>query len=129
MDEVERKIAEIVARPYARLLERGVDGVYTATILEFPGCISEGDTPDEAVRNVDEALAGIVDVMLEDGLPIPEPLGTREYSGRVVLRIPPSLHARAVHVAEREGVSLNRLLSNAVAEYVGAKLGNTQRAS
>lgn len=114
------EIEAIVARPYARVLERGEDGVYTAFMAEVPGCIAEGGTPDQAIAHLDEAFTGIVRSMLRADDDIPDPLATREYSGRLMLRVPPSLHARAALYAALEGVSLNRLLSDAVAEHVGA---------
>ncbi len=114
-EEVER----IASQPYARMLIPDIeDGGYVARVLEFPGCISEGDTPNEAIENIEEALRLIVEVMVERGDAIPEPLSTREFSGRLNLRIPPTLHARATERAALEGVSLNRLLSDAVAQYV-----------
>lgn len=110
------EVDRIAARAYVRMLIPDIeDGGYVARVLEFPGCISEGDTPDEAIANVDEALRGIIASMLDRNDAIPEPLSEHEYSGRLNLRIPPSLHARAAERAAIEGVSLNRLLSDAIA--------------
>jgi len=39
------------------VFEPSDDGGYTATVPELPGCISEGDTLDEARRNIREAIA------------------------------------------------------------------------
>lgn len=50
------------------------DGVYYfAKVLELDGCISHGDTWDEAYKNVREAMKGYIEVKLERGFPIPEP--------------------------------------------------------
>jgi predicted RNase H-like HicB family nuclease len=38
------------------LLERSEDGGFTASVPSLPGCISEGDTRDEALRNIREAI-------------------------------------------------------------------------
>ena len=38
------------------VLEPSEEGGYTAIIPSLPGCISEGDTKDEALRNIQEAL-------------------------------------------------------------------------
>ena len=38
------------------ILEPSADGGYTATVPSLPGCISEGDTKEEAVRNIREAI-------------------------------------------------------------------------
>ena len=113
------EVRSLAARPYARMLIPDLeDGGYVARVLEFPGCISEGDTPNEAIGNIEEALEAVIESMLLRGDPIPEPLADRDFSGRLNLRIPPSLHARASERAALEGVSLNRLLSDAVAQYV-----------
>lgn len=38
------------------LLEPSDEGGYTATVPSLPGCISEGDTREEALRNIEEAI-------------------------------------------------------------------------
>ncbi len=117
---VDEEAGRIAARPYARMLIPDVeDGGYVARVLEFPGCVSEGDTPNEAIANIEDALRLVVESMLVRGDAIPEPLSSREYSGRLNLRIPPTLHARATEHAALEGVSLNRLLSDAIAQRLG----------
>ena len=116
---MEATVAEILARPYTRVVERGADGVYTASLMEIPGAISEGGSYAEALENLDEGLPDLIEVMLERGAPIPTPVSQRQFSGRLQLRLTPSLHARAVMFATRERVSLNRVLADAVASYVG----------
>lgn len=116
----DQRVAAIVARRYLRTVERSEDGVFTAWIVEMPNVVSEGDTADEALENLEEAFAGVVHVMIDEGREIPEPFIEREYSGRLQLRIPPSLHRRVAERADAERVSINRILSDAVARYVGA---------
>lgn len=117
--EDDPRVHEIVGQPYARLLEPAGDGWFAARIVELPGCISEGASAEEALANLEEAFAGVVASLIEHGDAVPPPIALRKYSGRVVLRFPPSLHAAAVRRAEVEGISLNRLLSDAVARYIG----------
>ena len=119
MNEIDVRAEALAARPYAFVVTQGGDGVYTAQVLELPGAISEGDTPDEALANGRDALAGVIAAMLDRGQAIPEPFESREFSGTTQLRMPPSLHARAVALARRDNVSLNRFLSAAVAHYIG----------
>ncbi len=38
------------------ILEPSEDGGYTALVPALPGCISEGDTREEALRNIEEAI-------------------------------------------------------------------------
>ncbi|MEX2228502.1 MAG: toxin-antitoxin system HicB family antitoxin [Dehalococcoidia bacterium] len=114
-----RTIAELIARPYLRAIERGEDGAYTAWIVEIPNVLSEGDSADDALANLEDAFAGVLRVMLDEQRAVPEPYSEREFSGRLQLRIPPSLHRRVAIRAEAEGVSINRVLSDAVARHIG----------
>ena len=67
MNEIDTRAEALAARPYAFTLTRGEDGVYTVHVLELPGAISEGDTPDEALANGRDALAGVIAAMLDRG--------------------------------------------------------------
>ncbi|MHB8626183.1 MAG: type II toxin-antitoxin system HicB family antitoxin [Aggregatilineales bacterium] len=47
-------------------------GGYTVEVPSLPGCFSEGDTREEALTNIQDAIEGFMDVLKADGLPIPE---------------------------------------------------------
>jgi len=47
------------------------DGVFVATVSALPGCISQGGTREEAIRNVREAMEGYVESLRERNEPIP----------------------------------------------------------
>lgn len=85
---------------------------------DLPGCMSEGDTPEEAMRNLDEAREAWIETRLENGFPVPEPR-TGDFSGKISLRMPSGLHERLSELATKEGVSLNLLLNKILAEYMG----------
>ena len=110
----DEQVAEYVARPYARILTPAEEGGYIAEVLEVPGAMSQGETAEEAVKMVNDALGGIIAVMLEDGENIPEPIGFNEYSGRFNLRVSSETHRQAVLRAQVEGVSLNQWVSQAI---------------
>ena len=57
---------------YTVILEPQEEGGYTVTVPALPGCISEGDTVDEALNNIKEAIELFVEILREDGKPIPE---------------------------------------------------------
>ena len=111
--EVKKRVAQVLAAPYARVFRHDEDGV-GAEVLEFPGCYSAGDDGPEAWANLEEAMALWVASQLAQGQEIPEPFAAKEYQGRISLRVLPSVHARAAMLAAAEGVSLNRWLSSAV---------------
>ncbi|MCZ2112032.1 MAG: type II toxin-antitoxin system HicB family antitoxin [Dehalococcoidia bacterium] len=72
-DDREATIQATIRRPYHRVI-RGepVEG-YLGEVLEFPGCFTAGETPEEALRNLDEAMAVWIESALAHGDPIPEP--------------------------------------------------------
>lgn len=110
------QIGAYLVAPYHRIFVEE-DGLIGAHVLELPGCFSSGATPTEAWENLNEAMALWIESEIEAGQPIPSPLDPQAFSGRVTLRLPPSVHQRAAVLAELEGVSLNRLLSAAIASY------------
>jgi predicted RNase H-like HicB family nuclease len=57
---------------YKAIFEPQEEGGYTVTVPSLPGCISEGDTYDEALANIKEAIALYLESLQADGLPIPE---------------------------------------------------------
>jgi predicted RNase H-like HicB family nuclease len=112
---------DYLKRPYARVLTPDEEtGTYTAEILEFPGCIAQGDTPEEAYSSLESTAEGWIQAALDMGQEIPAPTDPHSYSGRIALRLPRSLHRRAAQIAERDGTSLNQFLVSAIAERVGA---------
>jgi predicted RNase H-like HicB family nuclease len=45
---------------------------YTTEVPSLPGCISQGETLEEALSNIKEAIKLYIDVLLEDGQPFPK---------------------------------------------------------
>lgn len=119
MTMTEDRIAQVLAAPYARVIRPAEEGGFNCEVLEFPGCYATGDDAAEATENLEEAMSLWVETTLGQGQDIPEPISADDYSGRFTLRLPPSIHHRADLLARVEGVSLNRFLSAAVAQYVG----------
>ena len=64
------------------------DRYWVAEIPDLPGCVADGDTPDEAVESLEEAKRLWIEARLENGHPIPEPTDTRGYSGRCCCACP-----------------------------------------
>ncbi len=115
------QVAKYLSEPYSRVLVPDPSGGYFAEILEFPGCFSQGDTPQEAIKNLEEAMAAWTDAALDAGQSIPAPAASRGYSGHVALRMPKSLHREAVRRAELDGVSLNQYLVAAIEARVAGE--------
>lgn len=54
------------------IVYRGEDGFWVSECPSLPGCISQGVTREEAIRNIKEAIDLYIDTLMEDGLPAPE---------------------------------------------------------
>jgi predicted RNase H-like HicB family nuclease len=107
-------------RPYARILIPEENGLFSAEILEFPGCYSQGASPNEAFENLEKAAVSWIEAALDTGQEIPAPSVNHGYSGKIALRLSRSLHRLAVRKAERDRISLNQCLVTAIATWVGA---------
>ena len=121
MKSESKKVREILSKPYARRLVPDETGGFVASILEFPGCIAEGDTPEEAMSNLDEAATSWVEVALANGYAFRDPIEYHGYNGKVALRLPRSLHRQVAELAELEVSSINQLLVMAISHYVSGK--------
>ena len=54
------------------LIHPGEDGYWVAECPSLPGCVSQGVSRQEAIRNIKEAIDGYILALQEDGLPVPE---------------------------------------------------------
>lgn len=86
-------------------------GGYAITYPDLSGCISDGETINDAIINGEDAKKAWIEAAYERGIEIPEPNSQEEkFSGRITLRTPKSLHKELVNYAEKEGVSLNQYI-------------------
>lgn len=116
----EKRAKGYLLKPYARVVIPEEDGSFRAEIIEFPGCLAIGNTAAEAIGSLEDTAIDWLVAALENNQPIPPPIDvSNDYSGKLVLRIPKSLHKKASWIAEREGVSLNQLISTSLSEAVG----------
>ncbi|HEY7489545.1 MAG TPA: type II toxin-antitoxin system HicB family antitoxin [Candidatus Tectomicrobia bacterium] len=116
-----KSIQEYLKAPYARILIPDEEGGYSAEILEFPGCFAQGETAEETMQALDRAAESWIQAALDQGQEIPTPFTNQGYSGKIALRLPRSLHRKAMQFAERDGTSLNQFLVSAIAARVGVE--------
>jgi antitoxin HicB len=106
-----------------RPLSEEEGGGYLIEFPDLPGCISDGETIEEAIDNGHDAQRCWIAAMKEAGRPIPPPAAepAEPYSGKWQLRAPKSLHRKLAERAKREGVSLNTLAVTLIAEGLGER--------
>lgn len=72
-DEIETEVQRRLRMPYHRVITgEPVEG-YLGEVPELPGCLTAGETPAEALANLDEAIAALLEAALKNSIPIPDP--------------------------------------------------------
>ena len=108
-----------------RVLSSEEGGGYLIIFPDLPGCMSDGETIEEAIINGTDAEAAWLRATQKWGDPLPKP--GEGPSGKFVQRLPKSLHARLVARARQEGVSMNTLVTAVLAEALARKEGERRR--
>jgi|GEM_PF-115836 len=140
------RVREYLRRPYRVEVRGNPEDGYLAAAPELPGCLTAGETPDED---------RLCELTINSGIPrrqpppvtmsrgrhggLPLPLANLvatlivcptylliSVNGRMLLRMPRSLHARLAEQAGREGVSINQLAVAFLAEGLGRETGGLQ---
>lgn len=87
------------------------DQEYVGLCAEFPGLSWLSNSPEAALRGIRVVIADAVADMKRSKETIPEPLASRKFSGKFMVRVPPDVHRDLTLEAAEAGVSLNRLAS------------------
>ncbi len=90
-------------------------GGWLATVPALPGCMADGDTPEAALADAEQAIAQWLAAAEALGRTAPGPQSLGQWRQRV----PRSLHEKLKIIAAREGVSLNAYVANVLAEQAG----------
>jgi len=88
------------------------DQEYVGLCAEFPSLSWLAKTPEAALKGIRKMVAEVVDDMEKSGELIPQPIASRSYSGKFMVRIPPDVHRKLAIQAAEAGVSLNRIASS-----------------
>ena len=87
------------------------DQEYVGLCAEFPSLSWLAASPEAALRGIRRVVADVVADMKRSKESIPEPLASRKFSGKFMVRVPPDVHRELTVEAAEAGVSLNRLAS------------------
>ena len=123
MTKTETKdIARYLSLPYTTSLRRDQAGDVIARIEELPGCVSHGKDEAEALQNLESMRRLWLEDALAAGEEVPEPCEAEPLpSGKWLQRVPRSLHQKLTKMARQQGVSLNQLVLEILAESCGTR--------
>ena len=86
-------------------------GGYYITYPDLPGCSSDGETIEEAIKMGEDARICWIETAYEIGKEIPMPFSYIDnFKGRITVRVPKTMHKELIEEADEEGISLNQYL-------------------
>ncbi len=94
------------------------DRCYVARVPELPGCVTDGNTLEEAAAHAQEAIQSYIQSLDEQGKPLPNPIASKKFSGKIPLRIDPELHRELAISAHVDGESLNKFIERKLKKAV-----------
>jgi predicted HicB family RNase H-like nuclease len=90
------------------------DQEYVGLCAEFPSLSWLDKEPESALKGIRDVVNSVVKDMTHAGEEVPQPIASKRYSGKFMVRVPPEVHRNLAIQASESRVSLNRI--------VGAKL-------
>lgn len=79
-------------------------------VNELPGVCTDGKTIEEAMKNIKDAIAATIELYLEQGDPIPEPIKKEEFKGKIAYRTTSERHYYLAKLANQKHISMNKAL-------------------
>ena len=88
------------------------DQEYVGLCAEFPSLSWLEKSPEKSLQGIRRLVNESVTDLQRNKEPVPEPISTRPYSGKFVVRVPPEVHRMLAIQAAESGISINRLVSS-----------------
>lgn len=104
------------------------DEGFIAEAPDLPGCSAFGETQAGALAELQDAIAAWTEAAKSAGNPIPEPSrpAVERHSGKVLLRMPRSLHTELTVAAKRDDVSLNQYIVYLITKWHSERVATAQ---
>jgi len=117
-----QSVEDYLKLPYTIRVTADPTGGYVAAVDELPGCITQAETWEEAGAMIRDAMAGWIDITLQDSRAVPVP-DLELAPARFLLRLPRTLYEVLTRAAAHEGVSLNQYMLYVLASATGRLSG------
>jgi predicted RNase H-like HicB family nuclease len=83
---------------------------YIIRVNELPGVCTDATTVEKGMQNIQEAITATIELYLEQGDPIPEPIKKEEFKGNISYRTTSERHYFLAKLAQQKHVSMNKAL-------------------
>ena len=105
-------MAKVVDRYTYRVTWSEEDHEHVGLCAEFPSLSWLEKTPEKSLTGIRRLVRDAVADLKRNGDEVPEPIATKSFSGKFMVRVPPETHRMLAIQAAESGVSLNRLISS-----------------
>lgn len=103
--------------PYSYIIEwSDTDNCYLGSIVEIEKHMTCGDTPQEVMANLKDALEAYIKTSLDNDFEIPEPIKASKFKGVITYRTTKNKHYDIAKVSKLLGVSINSFIDEAIEE-------------
>jgi len=92
------------------------DTEYVGLCAEFPSLSWLAESPEKALKGIRKIVAEVIFDMEKNNEKIPEPIASKNYSGKFMVRVPPEVHRKLAIQAAESGISLNRIASSKLSQ-------------
>ena len=114
-----KKLDYYLNLPYTYIIEWSeIDGCFLGSIVELERNMTYGQTREEVLSNLNEALVSYVTTSLKNNMEIPEPLKIKDFKGNITYRTSRERHYQLAKQAKLTGKSINTFID----EIIGEKL-------
>ena len=92
------------------------DEEYIGFCAEFPSLSWLAKSPESALKGIRKTVESVIQDMKNNNEKIPQPIASKNYSGKFMVRVPPEVHRSLAIQAAESGVSINRLVSSRLSQ-------------
>ena len=92
------------------------DEEYIGLCAEFPSLSWLAKSPESALKGIRKTVESVIQDMKNNDEKIPQPIASKNYSGKFMVRVPPEVHRSLAIQAAESGVSINRLVSSRLSQ-------------
>ncbi|MCL2007052.1 MAG: type II toxin-antitoxin system HicB family antitoxin [Treponema sp.] len=103
--------------PYTVVIEwSDADECFLGSIVELERNMTCGQTREEVLANLKEAIVSYISTSLENNMDIPEPLKIKDFKGNITYRTSKERHYKLAKQAKLSGKSINTFIDETIAE-------------
>jgi predicted HicB family RNase H-like nuclease len=95
-----------------RVLWSEDDQEYVGLCSEFHSLSWLEPTQEKALKGIKKLVNECVEDLINNGELVPEPISTKTFSGKFMVRVPPDIHRQLAIQSAESGISLNRIVSS-----------------